>query len=69
MDDVLEVVSHCTEMGTASLVLEQEVRRGETVLVRAKVLVVLVGASGKPQRLGPLVRGALQRFVNQRRET
>jgi acyl-CoA thioester hydrolase len=69
MDDVLEVVSRCTEMGTASLVLDQEVRRGETVLVRAKVMVVLVGASGKPQRLGPLMRSALQRFVNQRRET
>lgn len=69
MDDVLEVVTRCGEIGTASLVLDQEVRRGATVLVHAKVMVVLVGASGKPQRLGPLVRGALQRFVNHQRET
>jgi acyl-CoA thioester hydrolase len=69
MDDVLEVVTRCAEIGTASLVLDQEVRRGETVLVHAKVMVVLVASSGKPQRLGPLVRSALQRFVNQPRET
>jgi acyl-CoA thioester hydrolase len=69
MDDVLEVVTRCAEIGTASLVLDHEVRRGETVLVRAKVMVVLVSGSGKPQRLGRLVRGALQRFVNQGRET
>jgi hypothetical protein len=30
---------------------------------------VLVGKSGKPQRIGSLVRNALQRFVNQGRET
>ena len=69
MDDVLEIVTRCAEIGTASLVLDQEVKRGETVLVRAKIMVVLVSSSGKPQRLGPLVRSALQRFVNQRRET
>jgi acyl-CoA thioester hydrolase len=67
LDDVLEVVTHCLEVGGASLALGQEVRRGETVLARAKVSVVLVSATGKPQRLGELVRGALQRFVNQGR--
>jgi acyl-CoA thioester hydrolase len=65
LDDVLEVVTRCQEIGGASLTLGQDVRRGETVLARAKVTVVLVSASGKPQRLGALVRGALQRFVNQ----
>jgi hypothetical protein len=38
-------------------------------IVSALVTVVLVGRSGKPQRLGALVRNALQRFVNQARET
>ena len=66
IDDVLEVVTRCEEIGSASLVLLQEVRHGETVIARARVRVVLVSASGKPQRLGRLVRGALQRFVNQR---
>lgn len=66
LDDVLEVVTRCASIDGASLVLSQEVRRGETVLVRAKVTVVLVSPSGKPQRIGNLIRGALERFVNQR---
>lgn len=69
MDDLLEVVTSCAEIGNASLVLAQEVRREGTVLVRAKVSVVLVSRSGKPQRIGAVVRDALQRFVNQARET
>jgi acyl-CoA thioester hydrolase len=64
LDDVLEVVTRCEEIGGASLTLQQEVRRGETLIVRAKVVVVLVSSSGKPQRLGQLVRGALERFVD-----
>jgi acyl-CoA thioester hydrolase len=64
LDDVLEVVTRCEEVGGASLTLVQEVRRGEAVIVRARVVVVLVSSSGKPQRLGQLVRGALERFVN-----
>jgi acyl-CoA thioester hydrolase len=64
LDDVLEVVTRCVEIGGASLTLLQEVRRGETLIVRAKVVVVLVSSSGKPQRLGQLVRGALERFVD-----
>ena len=66
IDEVLEVVTRCAEIGGTTLVLVQEVRRGETVLARAKVSVVLVSPSGKPQRLGSLIRGALERFVNQR---
>jgi acyl-CoA thioester hydrolase len=64
LDDVLEVVTRCVEIGGASLTLLQEVRRGETLIVRAKVVVVLVSSSGKPQRLGQLVRSALERFVD-----
>jgi len=69
MDDVLEVVTSCAKIGSASLVLAQDVRRGGELIARAKVSVVLVARSGKPQRLGALVRDALQRFVNQGRET
>lgn len=65
LDDVLEVVTRCAEIGGASLTLSQEVKRGEAVLARAKVVVVLVSSSGKPQRIGHLIRGALERFVNQ----
>jgi acyl-CoA thioester hydrolase len=69
MDDVLEIVTTCAEIGSASLKLRQDVMRDGTLIVRAVVTVVLVGRSGKPQRLGALVRNALQRFVNQARET
>ena len=69
MDDVLEIVTSCAEIGSASLVLQQDICKDRTVLARAKVTVVLVSGAGKPQRLGALVRGALQRFVNQARET
>lgn len=69
MDDVLEIVTSCVEIGSASLVLQQDVRRDGTLLARARVSVVLVSSAGKPQRLGALVRNALQRFVNQARET
>ena len=69
IDEVLEVVTRCAEIGGATLVLDQEVRRDGTPLARAKVSVVLVSHAGKPQRLGQLVQGALQRFVNPTRET
>jgi acyl-CoA thioester hydrolase len=69
IDEVLEVVTRCSEIGGATLALSQEVRRDGILVARAKVTVVLVSRGGKPQRLGTLVRGALQRFVNQARET
>lgn len=69
IDEVLEVVTRCAEIGGATLVLDQEVRRDGVPLARAKVGVVLVSSAGKPQRLGQLVRDALQRFVNSNRET
>ena len=67
LDDVLEVVTSCAEIGGASLVLAQEVCRGKDVLARARVTVVLVSSLGKPQRIGRLIRGALERFVNRER--
>jgi acyl-CoA thioester hydrolase len=64
IDEVLEVVTACADIGGATLVLSQEVRRDGAPLARLKVSVVLVSQAGKPQRLGQLVRGALERFVN-----
>ena len=64
IDEVLEVVTNCAEIGGATLNLTQEVRREKTVLARLKVSVVLVSKAGKPQRLGRLVRDALQQFVS-----
>jgi hypothetical protein len=38
------------------------VHRGEVCLFEAEVMVVLVGRSGKPQRLGRMIRDALSRM-------
>jgi acyl-CoA thioester hydrolase len=65
IDEVLEVTTRCAEIGGATLVLAQQVRRDGIVLARLKVSVVLVSEAGKPQRLGQLVRSALERFVKQ----
>lgn len=67
IDDILEVVTRCVDIGGATLTLAQEVRRGDTVVMRARVKVVLVSASGKPLRLGVLIRAALERFLNRDR--
>jgi len=69
MDDLLEIVTTCAEIGSASLVLQQDVMRDAMLLVRAKVTVVLVSRAGKPQRLGTMILGVLQLFVNHPRET
>ena len=65
MDDVLEIVTSVDEIGGAAMTLCQEVTRDGVVLVRIRVKIVLIGASGKPRRLGELVRHGLQAFVNQ----
>lgn len=66
MNDVLEVVTGVDELGGAYMVLLQEVTRDGAVLMRLRVKIVLVGKSGKVQRLGALVTGGLQGFVNQK---
>jgi acyl-CoA thioester hydrolase len=56
IDEVLEVVTRCEEIGGATLVLSQEVRRDGTVLVRSNVSVVLVSEAAASGPDGP--RGA-----------
>ena len=70
MDDVLEVVTTCVEIGSASLKLRsRRPARRDAHRSRASSPSCWSGARAKPQRLGALVRNALQRFVNQQRET
>lgn len=64
MNDVLEVVTSVDHLGGAYMTLLQEVCRDGTVLMRLGVKIVLVGKSGKVQRLGALVTGPLERFIN-----
>ncbi len=65
MDDVLEIVTSVAELGGAAMTLLQEVTRDKTVLASLRVKIVLIAQSGKPRRLGELVHGCLERFINQ----
>jgi acyl-CoA thioester hydrolase len=61
IDDVLEVETRVQEIGAATLTLAQAVSRAGRRLCEAEVMVVLVSRSGKPQRLGRMIRDALAR--------
>lgn len=63
IDDVLLIRSVPRSLprpGGARLLLGQTVQRGAEVLVAAKVTVALVGPGGRPLRLPPAIRAALQ---------
>jgi acyl-CoA thioester hydrolase len=51
IDDALEVATTCVELTTARITLDQQVRRGNAILARARVLIVLVSDAGRLLRL------------------
>lgn len=51
LGDALEVVTTTQSTSTARWVLDQEVRRGETLLFQAQVTLVAIDLKGRPQRL------------------
>ncbi|WP_417678420.1 tol-pal system-associated acyl-CoA thioesterase [Roseibium sp.] len=51
IDDVLEVRTRLSELKGARIVLDQEICRGEDLLVAAHVVVAVITADGKPTRL------------------
>jgi acyl-CoA thioester hydrolase len=59
LDDDLVVLTRLTGLGAATLDLDQEVRRGDAVLVRLTFQIAAVGGGGRPQRLPPPLRAAL----------
>ncbi len=58
IDEVLEVTTRLSEMGAASLMLEQVITRDCVRLFEASVTVVLVSVSGKPLRISQAIRQA-----------
>ena len=60
IDEVLEVITECTEIGGATLNISQKIMRGETTLAKLKIKIVLISLQGKPQRIGEMMRKALQ---------
>lgn len=61
IDDILTVRTRVKEIGAATLTLDQAVYRDDICLFEAEVMVVLISRSGKPQRIGRMIRDALAR--------
>lgn len=51
MDDILTVLTRTEKAGGAKMVLTQEIRRGETLLIAAKVVIAVINKHGRPRRL------------------
>jgi acyl-CoA thioester hydrolase len=58
IDEVLEVTTRAKETTAATLTLDQRISRNGVELFTAEVMVVLISASGKPQRLSTALREA-----------
>ncbi len=59
MDDVLMVETRAGEVGSASLVVHQHIKRGGRTICEAEMTLVLISSSGKPQRISQRLRTAL----------
>jgi acyl-CoA thioester hydrolase len=59
IDEILEITTRVTEVGAASLVLDQRILRQGREVCQAEVTVLLLSKSGKVLRLSKLIRGAL----------
>jgi acyl-CoA thioester hydrolase len=51
MDDILTVVTRTEKAGGAKMILDQEIRRGEQLLIAARVIIAVINAAGRPRRL------------------
>lgn len=58
LDDELRVETRLKEIGAATILLDQDVKRGDTLLVRCAILVACIGRNGRPVRLPPALRTA-----------
>ncbi|MBI2979043.1 MAG: tol-pal system-associated acyl-CoA thioesterase [Rhodospirillales bacterium] len=62
LDDLLEVETRLTDIGGASLVAVQRVKRQSTELVRMEMTLACLSTAGKPARLPPALRTRLKDF-------
>lgn len=63
IDDVLEVATQAAESSAAAITLSQSVTRVGEALVRARVQIVLVDETGRPQRLKRVLQDEAQRWM------
>jgi acyl-CoA thioester hydrolase len=59
LDDALSVDTRIVEIGAATLLLDQQIRRKETLLVGLDLLLACVGRDGRPRRVPGALRAAL----------
>ncbi|MGE5269092.1 MAG: tol-pal system-associated acyl-CoA thioesterase [Thiohalocapsa sp.] len=59
LDDALCVITQVVEIAGATILLDQQIRRGDVPLVVLEVLVACVGQDGRPRRVPPGLRQAL----------
>lgn len=50
IDDILTIDTWTADISGARIVMEQQIKRGETVLVEARVQAAIIGETGKPRR-------------------
>lgn len=50
VDDIISVHTRVAEIGGARIVMTQEIKRGDDVLIEAQVTAALINADGKPRR-------------------
>lgn len=63
LDDLLEVHSRLHELRGASLSAAQIIRRGEQDLVALEIELACMGPRGRPARIPPELRAALERYA------
>ena len=59
MDDILTVVTRTEKAAGAKLVLAQEIRIGEKLLIAARVTIAVIDRTGRPRRMPPVLAGKL----------
>jgi acyl-CoA thioester hydrolase len=59
LDDALSVQTRVVEIGGATLLLDQQIRRDEEILVQIDMLVACVGREGRARRVPAGLRAAL----------
>ena len=51
MDDILTILTSTVKAGGAKMILNQEIRRGEHLLIAARVIIAVINSAGRPRRL------------------
>jgi len=64
LDDVLMIHTRIASVGGASLVMTQDVRRDEEILVGAVVKAAVIGQDGKPKRLPKELKQRMNAVIN-----